>query len=346
MLRQLGGKKPHTVKLLATFRHGRTYSLLFPWAECDLLMYWKRDRDTGHQGKTPTLILWVAHQCHGLLEALHWIHGCDPSNMVKDRQNQPLYGRHGDIKPENILWYKQDLDGPHALASGELVLSDFGLSALNHRQSRSNVKNGDFQHTTTYASPESVLPDELISRSIDIWALGCVYLEFVTWVVGGSSLVGEFQGARLSPFLGSLHSNDVFWEVQELEVPTAENQKHVTVWIKNLRERTEATNFIHDFLDIIANHMLVIEKKDRATVDQLLPRFSAIKANCDQDSSYYTEPSTRTGDAVVAQIPAAQTLNIHTRVAIRRASQALPRYTGQAEVRPQRNEAAYLKPPA
>jgi len=225
MLRQLGGKKPHTVKLLATFRHGRTYSLLFPWAECDLLDYWKRDG--GHRHITPPLIAWVANQCHGLLDALHWIH--DPRSTVLDPYNQPLYGRHGDIKPENILWYKQNADGPHPLASGELVLSDFGLSSLNHNQSRSNVKNGDFHHTTTYAPPESVLPNNVISRSIDIWALGCVYLEFVTWVVGGSGLVGQFQQDRMSPFLGSPISNDIFWEVQELESPIAGNRKHVTV---------------------------------------------------------------------------------------------------------------------
>lgn len=383
MLRQLGGKKPHTVKLLTTFRHGRTYSLLFPWAECDLLDYWQRH--PGHREKSRPLIAWVAHQCHGLLDALHWIH--NPSSTVLDPNDQ-LYGRHGDIKPENILWYKQNADGPHPLASGELVFTDFGLSALNHNKSRSNVKNGDFHHTTTYAPPESVLPDNFISRSIDIWALGCVYLEFVTWVVGGPSLVGKFQGARMSPFLGSLHSNDIFWELQELEYPTAENQKHVTVvkpkvkkvctrstyyllltvptylgtyspsllvqmlissnrlaqWIKDLRKRPEATNFIQDFLDIIANRMLVIEKKNRATVKELLPMFNSIKARCDRDVSYYTDPSTSDGSAAVAQIPSAQTLSIQAQELIRRASQPVPRYTGQTGVRPQRSGATHLKP--
>ncbi|KAH6847083.1 kinase-like domain-containing protein [Chaetomium sp. MPI-CAGE-AT-0009] len=351
MLRKLGGKKPHTVKLLTTFRHGRTYSLLFPWAECDLLDYWQRD--SGHREKSPPLILWVAHQCHGLLDALHWIH----NSPVLDPQKEPLYGRHGDIKPENILWYKQNADGPHPLASGELVFSDFGLSALNHDQSRSNVKNGDFNHTTTYAPPESILPDHFISRSIDIWALGCVYLEFATWVVGGPSLVGEFQGARMSPYMGSPISNDIFWEVQELETPTAENQKHVTVvkpkveeWIKNLRKRPEATKFIQDFLDIIANNMLVIEKQHRANVDQLLDQFNVIKARCDRDVSYYTAPSTRSGSAVIAQVPAAQakSLSIQAQEFIRRASLAIPRYTGRAELEvrpgPPRSGATHLKP--
>ncbi len=229
MLRKLCGKKPHTVKLLASFQHGRTYSLLFPWAECDLLAYWQRDsspREERRRKESYPLIVWVARQCHGLLGALHWIH--DPSSTVLDPKNQPLFGRHGDIKPENILWYKQNADGAHPLASGELVLSDFGLTSLHHDQSRSKVKNGDVQYTTTYAPPESVLPDKEISRSIDIWALGCVYLEFVTWVVGGPSHVDDFRNARTSPFLKKF-SNDIFWEVQELEVSPTLIQKHVTL---------------------------------------------------------------------------------------------------------------------
>jgi serine/threonine protein kinase len=225
MLRKLGGKKPHTVKLLATFRHGGTYSLLFPWAECDLLAYWQLD--SGYREKSPQLIVWVARQCHGILDALHWIH--NPGSTVLDPKNEPLSGRHGDIKPENILWYKQNTDGPDPLASGELVISDFGLTELKHDQSRSNVQNGDVCHTKAYAPPESVLPGNVISRSIDIWALGCVYLEFVTWVIGGPILWREFRPARLSPHMGSLIHNDIFWELQELEAPIAENQKHVTV---------------------------------------------------------------------------------------------------------------------
>jgi serine/threonine protein kinase len=235
MLRKLGGKKRHTVKLLAAFRHGETYSLLFPWAECDLLAYWQRD--SGYREKTPQLIVWVARQCHGVLDALHWIH--NPGSTVLDPKNEPLSGRHGDIKPENILWYKQNTDGPDPLASGELVISDFGLSALNHDQSRSNVKNVGVHHTTTYAPPESVLPGKVISRLIDIWALGCVYLEFVTWVIGGPILWDEFQKARLSPHLGNLHHKDIFWELQELEAPIAENQKHVTV-VKPAVEKVRA----------------------------------------------------------------------------------------------------------
>ncbi|KAK5656069.1 hypothetical protein OQA88_5208 [Cercophora sp. LCS_1] len=350
MLRELGGKKPHTVKLLATFRHGRTYCLLFPWAECDLLEYWSRDSSKG--GKPPApLIAWVAKQCHGIFAALHWIH--DPKTIL-DPNDKELYGRHGDIKPENILWYKHNEDGPHRLASGELVLSDFGLSSLNHKNTRSNINNGDILHTTTYAPPESVLPRNVISRAIDIWALGCVYLEFITWIIGGPSKRGEFQTYRMSQFLTTTVNNDVFWELQEFQDPHSRTAQHVTVvkpkverWIQSLRETQEATQYVQDFLDIIQNYMLVIKKSDRASVATLMPLFNKLKERCDRDPSYYTQASSIRRGAQVIQLPVVETLSIPARETISRGTAALPGYSEQAQPSQlQRSAATHLRPPA
>ena len=216
MLRELGGKQVNTVRLLATFCQGGTYSLLFPWAECDLLAYWYRD--LGHNGMSAPLVLWVTHECHGLVSALNWIH--NPGTGVSLGPRGQVFGRHGDIKPENILWYKEKGDGPHPLASGHLVFSDFGLSDLNHKDSRSGIYNKGILCTTTYAPPESILEDNRISRAIDVWSLGCVFLEFVTWLVGGPSAVREFQMKRLAPHLGSETKRDVFWEL--VQFPSSE----------------------------------------------------------------------------------------------------------------------------
>lgn len=225
MLSRLGGKKPHTVKLLATFCHGGTYSLLFQWAECDLLEYW--DRPPGGHEKNAALVRWVCAQCLGLTGALDWIH--NPSGDVLDAENKELFGRHGDIKAENILFYKASPDATDPLALGELVITDFGLSSLNHKNTCTNIANGDILHTTAYAPPESVLPGQFISRAIDIWALGCVYLEFVTWLIGGRGFLVKFKTARLAPFLGDTVNNDIFWEVQNVAGTGSENPGHVTV---------------------------------------------------------------------------------------------------------------------
>ncbi|KAK4110317.1 kinase-like protein [Canariomyces notabilis] len=333
MLRELSGKKPHIVRLLTTFHYDGSYCLLFPWAECDLLDYWGRGR--GHE-ISQSLIIWVANQCHGLFQALKWIH--KPGNDVLDPEMNQLYGRHGDIKPENILWYKGNSNLGHPLASGQLVFSDFGLSSLNHKNSRSGVDNKDILHTLAYAPPESILPGDHISRSIDIWASGCVFLEFVTWVVGGPALRDDFQRKRFAPHLGHNIRNDIFWEVQTFKDPKKGGlEEHVTVvkpsvmnWIATLRARPEATQFIQDFLDIIQDHMLIIEKSARGTAKRIAPLFDEMKRKCDKDRSYYTVPAPPSGSlAIPEQRPVVEPLSIEALRHISQATLNIPRYTGR-----------------
>jgi serine/threonine protein kinase len=353
MLRKLGGKKPHTVRLLATFRCDETYCLLFPWAECDLLAYWNREE--GLQKPDIDLIQWVSVQCHGLMSAINWIH--DPKVLGQD--NLELFGRHGDIKPENILWYKTSSPSANPLASGELSISDFGLSALNHKNTRSNIQNGSILHTTTYAPPESVLANHVISRAIDIWALGCVCLEFTTWLVGGPSRVGEFKSKRMSRFLGHpVVQNDVFWELQTVgnsgtvEVLKPEvvevracgesfhstpkrrvitNTAHITQWIKSLWNRPEATKYIRDFLDIITKHMLVTERGGRSDAQHLVSEFRSL---VDRDAAYYTVPLGRGNKVIeVIQPPSIEKLSPNVQNVIQQSFSSggsLQQFSGQS----------------
>ena len=80
---------------------------------------------------------------------------------------------HKDIKPENIL-----------LKDGHLILTDFGTafdwSKTGQSMTRSNA--GDHR-TPRYQSPEVATSSEF-HRSSDIWSLGVVFLEMVTFLRG------------------------------------------------------------------------------------------------------------------------------------------------------------------
>lgn len=80
---------------------------------------------------------------------------------------------HKDIKPENIL-----------LKDGRLILTDFGTafdwSKTGQSMTRSNA--GDHR-TPRYQSPEVANSNEF-HRSSDIWSLGVVFLEMVTFLQG------------------------------------------------------------------------------------------------------------------------------------------------------------------
>ena len=214
--------REHLVKLLTTYEHQNHYHLMFRWAEGgNLADLWKK-----HVRK-PILdhgrICWFAEQCHGLAHGLDGIHDTKLSQKeVEDIQGSPSStpsiksasrtqylsvkqdgvnankfrdgdcGRHGDIKPENILWFSQD---QNRFRHGELKISDFGLTTF-HSMLTTKVSPKGIAVTHTYMAPEHDLNEDL-SRPFDIWSLGCTYLEFITWMILGADGLKKFSALRL-----------------------------------------------------------------------------------------------------------------------------------------------------
>jgi serine/threonine protein kinase len=105
------------------------------------------------------------------------------------------YGRHGDINPGNILWY-DDSHNEVGTLKGTLKLADFGQAELNSLLSRTKPRS--VANTMTYRPPECDLQPKIIRQSYDIWCLGCVYLEFITWLLGGEPLLLKFASKRMT----------------------------------------------------------------------------------------------------------------------------------------------------
>jgi serine/threonine protein kinase len=99
------------------------------------------------------------------------------------------YGRHGDINPGNILWYHGSSEGS-ATHNGTLKIADFGQAELNTLKSKTRQR--DVANTMTYRPPECDSSPTIIRQSYDIWCLGCVYLEFIAWMLGGEVLLTQF----------------------------------------------------------------------------------------------------------------------------------------------------------
>ncbi len=207
-LKRFGGHR-NIVTLLATItikKDLRTeeYHLLFPWAEGDLLSYWQRTRRPGNEDHDT--IIWISNQILGVVRAIDYIHNPDPPKF--NHLNQRVFGRHGDIKPENILWFKSD-------EAEILVMSDLGLSVVNSKNSRSNIPGKNIPATPNYRPPECDM-DGIhghISRSFDIWTLGCLLLEFVVWTLDGWQGRETFRSNRFSPYINN-NDTDIFFEVR------------------------------------------------------------------------------------------------------------------------------------
>lgn len=210
----------HLVSLLTTFKKGRDYHLVFHWAESDLHGFW-RNNDPGSPLDKDNLT-WLIGQCRGIADGVHRIHEYQLSHKI-DRGNQhkhdgthhgprpdQLFGRHTDIKPENFLLYKKK-GAPHD--RGTIKLTDFGLCEFHGAGTRSRInKSRIIAITPTYRPPECDMDQGLISRSFDIWSLGCVYLEFITWYLGGWEYLAEFMSSRKSKDIYGFNS-DQFFEI-------------------------------------------------------------------------------------------------------------------------------------
>ncbi|KAK3990498.1 hypothetical protein QBC44DRAFT_358378 [Cladorrhinum sp. PSN332] len=194
-------KHAHLIQLLASYTHsvGTTVNryLLFPWADCNLRELWQTESHGIRKERSPALpvacdrktMLWALEQCRGLAKGLQTIHSVLNATHTdavssQERRNRHLMGRHGDIKPENILWFSQK-HKPDSL--GTLVISDFGISKFHQRhESRAKYAWRKANSCTlTYRAPEYDTVGWEVGRSFDLWSFGCVLLEFATWLMEG-----------------------------------------------------------------------------------------------------------------------------------------------------------------
>ncbi|KAE9580175.1 hypothetical protein CGMCC3_g3941 [Colletotrichum fructicola] len=131
----------HLIQLQFSYLYGDRYFLVFPWADGNLREFWAKHHDY-HLRKDKDIV-WFFRQCKGLARALQKVHILtslsDASkadfkvalgNLTHGKLKR--WGRHGDIKPENILWFEK-----YDEMEDFLVISDFGLTSFNTTTSRS-----------------------------------------------------------------------------------------------------------------------------------------------------------------------------------------------------------------
>jgi serine/threonine protein kinase len=199
----------HLVTLLATFTIDRQYHFLFPYADYSLDQYWERRMPVPSMNIDTTQ--WVAKQFSGIIAAMDTIH--DPCHLNLHLKEKG-YGRHGDIKPDNILWFNSTTD-----PRGILVLSDLGLASFNRETSRSNIPNAGIPPVPGYRPPECDIKGGTVSRSYDIWTLGCLFLELITWLLGGWKLKQEFNEKRTTIFIITGAKNNIFFRLKKTSEP-------------------------------------------------------------------------------------------------------------------------------
>jgi serine/threonine protein kinase len=261
------------------------------------------------------------------------------------------YGRHGDLKPENILWFP-DADG------GTLKISDFGLADYSTINSKSYLPKSRVATSMSYRPPECDIEGGIVGPSYDIWTLGCLYLEFTTWLLGGWQLVKDFEMKRMSydPLWFDMKTDTFFELVRGRGKPSGQiaarvkssvtavsysppdwtdSQLTFTQFIHRLHAHECCSEFLHDFLNMIQFDMLIVkpikrEEKGRFSSEQVHKGLAAILKGGEGDG-YFCEPAAwcslyQTSDDAVEMNPTYS-------VAMLMERKMLPEYEGRIQER-------------
>ncbi|KAH6953785.1 hypothetical protein BKA56DRAFT_504371 [Ilyonectria sp. MPI-CAGE-AT-0026] len=256
----------HLVKAIAAFQRGHDKFFLFPWAQggnlCD---FWQTCKDRLDKD----LVSWAVRQMRGISEGLRELHqGRGKGNSGGTR--------HGDLKPENILLFTTQGTGSRW---GNLVVADVGLAKFHPDYTRERVGPTTNKYgSLLYSPPEtpSGSKADKLSRKYDVWGLGCIFLQFVIWIIYGPK--------QLKEFVARFGNQTNFWtDDTDRGVP----QKHPRVkeTIDAILETDlKAQSPLHQLVQLIDEQLLVPAWEDRAEAKDVVAKLDKILESCSKKS--------------------------------------------------------------
>lgn len=257
-LAQLHNK--NIMALIATYKHRGEYFILFPLAQCDLATYWMQTNPVSDFSEH---VYWFARSLLDLTTALRDMHhmskevGCSSS-----ARREGLF--HGDIKPQNIL----------VMPDKMLVLNDFGLSSWT-------CDPAFIATTRTYEAPEQDL-DEIVGLESDVWSFGCVAFEFLIWLLYGGEGIRRFATERImaTPGSGLPMKDDNFYMLQYKNKKVVGTRLRETIkrYEEDMRRNKNFQGVLKEILEVVMQDMLVVNRKDRGSIDAIALRFRVILA--------------------------------------------------------------------
>ncbi|KAF2104860.1 kinase-like protein [Rhizodiscina lignyota] len=251
----------HLIKHI-TICQGKPHSfVLFPLAEGGALSdFWKNEDS---RPRNTELFSWSFRQMLGLSSALQALH--------------ELNCRHGDLKPDNILNFKNG-HGEDVLVVADLGVSKIHAVATDLRKdpTRTTATTRAYESPEVFESDSEDLPRR---RRFDIWSIGCIFLEFSIWLLYDNKAISCFERNREAPD----HS---FYK--RTEGGRAIVHPKVSEAMEAVREdpRCKGGTALEDLINLIDKHLLQIKAESRYSAQQLHDRLQAIVQGAADDPSY------------------------------------------------------------
>ena len=236
-------KHDNIVKLLATYTYGTVFNMIFPLAQMSLHEYLRVAKPPHSTGRMRAMFIEICH----LASAIDSIHNFHLKNDDLDLRRN---GYHHDLKPQNIL-----------VVGRTFQIADFGLARFKDldETSKTDWKMG----TRTYGPPESG-EGSRNGRAYDMWSLGCILSEIVTFALLGPEGVREYA-VRRETQITPTRSSDAFHDGTQLKI-------EVVQWFHELAEHQSFTGLLGDLLQV-ARSNLTPDPINRPNSNEFLERF-------------------------------------------------------------------------
>lgn len=131
-----------------------------------------------------------------------------------------------------------------------------------------------------------------VSRAYDIWTLGCVHLEFITWLLKRNAHIGTFSEWRGNIAASNDIDDDKFLTLlgESDNGPEATVRHQVKKWVEQLHEHERCSQLIHDLLDLIMRELLLIDSNKRMKAFDLDREMKFYHIRASTDKEYMLKP--------------------------------------------------------
>ena len=259
-------KNDHLIQIVTSFTYRDEFNIVFRRMTTNLERALRDPQHLLEQIVSPLRMCPLWPQMLGLAQALHdfstgsWKHnsGSEESEAVTGEAERAI---HFDLKPSNILVDRSSRTSP----TFQFVITDFGLAHIKTTQGGSSGTH-DGGGDEEYAPPECRLPTQ--NRKYDVWSLGCIFLEIVTFLVAGHEGVTELDNAHRQTSSGRTRQTHCFWEPTDCPGPAGEKgldgfrlKESVRLFIDTIRDRAGSEGrYSTRERDLVNNTLQMIEK--------------------------------------------------------------------------------------
>ncbi|KAK4213566.1 kinase-like domain-containing protein [Rhypophila decipiens] len=283
----------HMVRYYGSFIQGDTYNILLEYADGGTLSDFLKETAPPVRQED---IASCWESIFGLVSALEKVH-----NISNRNANWSLKGLHADIRPDNILWFKKN----DVSKDPCFKIADFGLRNVQPAPPR-NIKGSNTTYTkigtastNIYTPPEAAgdwreqlghshqsgpnCGDRRLSptndqRNIgyDIWSLGCLFLECLTWLESGYQEVERFRQSRRDELTKKAIKYDDRWPAFHdgaKLLPTVEGIFDNLRSQLEGREKGDGDKLTQKILDMLRNEVLVPQDNGRFRAKDMLKVF-------------------------------------------------------------------------